>query len=79
MGECGAADESVKMGKPARFSSTGFELTFAYADKRFFTWTADVAAAHATFDADFGGGRTAMQVSASFLSPENALSEAMFF
>ena len=31
------------------------------------------------FDADFGTGRTKMPVSVSFLPPENALSEAMFF
>jgi hypothetical protein len=77
--ECGAAGEAVSLEESAKMPPEGFDLAFTYADTKRFRWTADVAAAHATFDADFGGGRTTMQVAASFLSPEGALSEAMFF
>jgi glucose-6-phosphate dehydrogenase assembly protein OpcA len=77
--ECGAKGVAERMEQSAELPAEGFDLAFAFADKRFFRWTADVAAAHASFDADFGGGRTKMQVSAAFLPPEAALSEAMFF
>jgi hypothetical protein len=56
-----------------------FALTFAYGDPRSFAWKADLATAHATFDADFGTGRTVMATTVALLSPENALSDAMFF
>ncbi|HZZ19025.1 MAG TPA: glucose-6-phosphate dehydrogenase, partial [Opitutaceae bacterium] len=55
------------------------ELTFAYPDKRTFTWSADLSDGHSTFDADYGTGRTKMPAAVALLSPENALSEAMFF
>jgi hypothetical protein len=77
--DCGAAGEAAKAESSDKMPEMGFELTFAYTDKKYFKWSADVSAAHGTFDADFGGGRTTMQVSASFLPPEGALSEAMFF
>jgi hypothetical protein len=56
-----------------------FTLGFSYDDKRSFAWKADLATAHATFDADFGSGRTVMPASVALLSQENALSDAMFF
>lgn len=79
LGECGASGQTERIEHAAGLPPEGFDLAFAYADKRFFRWEADVAAAHATFDADFGSGRTTMQVAAAFLAPEAALSEAMFF
>jgi len=79
MAECGAKGEAAAVEESTAIPTEGFELVFAYSDKKSFRWTADVAAAHATFDADFGNGRTSMQVSAAFLTPETALSEAMFF
>lgn len=79
MEKCGASGEAVRLEQSAKLPAQGFELAFAYADRKHFTWTADLGAAHASFDADFGGGRTTMQVSAAFLPPEGALSEAMFF
>jgi glucose-6-phosphate dehydrogenase assembly protein OpcA len=56
-----------------------FALRFAYGDRKVFSWTADMATGRATFDADFGSGRTVMPATAALLAPENALSEAMFF
>jgi glucose-6-phosphate dehydrogenase-like protein OpcA len=79
MGDCGAKGEAVSLEQSAALPPQAFDLTFGFDDKRHFRWSADVAAAHANFDADFGGGRTTMQVAASFLPPEGALSEAMFF
>jgi hypothetical protein len=79
IGECGATGEAIVIKQSPGIPAQGFELVFAYSDKKCFKWTADVAAARATFDADLGGGRTTMQVSAAFLPPEAALSEAMFF
>jgi hypothetical protein len=46
---------------------------------RDFRWSGDLATRHATFDADFGTGRTQLPAAVSLLAPEAALSEAMFF
>jgi len=55
-------------------------VRFEYADAaRFLRWTGDFASGHASFEADFGTGRTALSAAASLLTPEVALSEAMFF
>jgi hypothetical protein len=55
-------------------------VRFEYASStRFFHWSGDVSAGHAVFEADFGTGRTTLSAAANLLSPENALSEAMFF
>jgi hypothetical protein len=56
-----------------------FALSLAYDGVKAFAWKADLATGRASFDADFGGGRTVMPATVSLLSPENALSEAMFF
>ena len=55
-------------------------LNFEYAQpSKFFSWRGDLAARHATFEADFGSGRATLPAPVSLLSPELALSEAMFF
>jgi glucose-6-phosphate dehydrogenase assembly protein OpcA len=46
---------------------------------KFFRWAGDLASGHAQFEADFGGATTKLPAAVSLLSPENALSEAMFF
>ncbi len=79
IGDCGAAGEALEIEQQGTLAPAALELAFAYADKRFFRWKADVAAGHASFDADFGSGHTTMTATASLLSPEAALSEAMFF
>lgn len=76
---CGAAGESSAVSLAADMSPRAFELTFAYGDRRSFSWRADLDSSHSVFDADFGAGRTAMTTSVALLAPENALSEAMFF
>jgi Glucose-6-phosphate dehydrogenase subunit len=79
LAECGAAGEAAAVEPSPGVPEAGFELVFAYSGKKSFRWAADMTAGHATFDADFGHGRTTMQVSAALLAPEAALSEAMFF
>jgi hypothetical protein len=71
-------------GVPAEIAASegperAFALTFAYDGGKSFSWNADLSTAHATFDADFGHGRTVMPATAALLAQENALSEAMFF
>jgi hypothetical protein len=56
-----------------------FALSLAYDGAKSFAWKADLTAGRATFDAEFGSGRTVMPTTVSLLAPENALSEAMFF
>lgn len=54
-------------------------MEFAYADPRkIFHWSADLTKNHAEFTGDLGTGRTALTGGAYFLTPEMALSEAMF-
>jgi glucose-6-phosphate dehydrogenase assembly protein OpcA len=76
---CGAAAGAVAYRtKPA--DAGHFGVVFHYADpQRSFRWTGDLRSGHATFEADYGHGRTCLRASVSLLAPENALSEAMFF
>ncbi len=78
IGQCGMNQASYELtgGLP---SGTALGLSFTYDGKKTFTWSCDVANGHAQFDADFGTGKTSLPASASLLSPEGALSEAMFF
>lgn len=79
LADCGATTETCTLEPGRDLPPKGFALEFAYSGGKSFRWTADLATAHALFDADFGTGRTKMPVSVAFLPPENALSEAMFF
>jgi hypothetical protein len=55
-------------------------LEFGYADPRkSFRWSANLELNQAEFVGDLGTGRSTQTVGASFLVPEMALSEAMFF
>src|ERR1022692_764059 len=79
IGDCGATGEACELTQPGDIAPGAFALAFAYGDKRFFTWNADLASGHAGLEADLGTGRTAMPASVALLPPESALSEAMFF
>jgi hypothetical protein len=74
----GAAGLSAEVAGPEG-SPGAFTLSFGYDGAKSFRWTGDMATSRATFDADFGTGRTVIQTTAGLLAPENALSEAMFF
>ncbi len=77
---CGA-DERVNL-RCETLVGNGRRLAvrFIYADAaRYFRWQGDLATKHALFEADLGSGATRLPAAVSLLSPENALSEAMFF
>jgi hypothetical protein len=76
---CGPeAATAVYETKPATAGSLG--IVFEYQDaKKYFRWNGDAKAKHALFEADFGTGVARLPAAMSFLTPEMALSEAMFF
>lgn len=76
---CGAGKEVVFTSAPLDCKARSFELHFEYADKKRFDWRGDLVQSNALFDADFGGGKVSLAAAVSLLSPEAALSEAMFF
>lgn len=79
---CGVDAEKVSFAQTplTENSGAGLAVRFEYANEaRFFRWTGDVVAGHAEFAADVGSGRTKLSAAASLLTPESALSEAMFF
>ncbi|MBI5690231.1 MAG: glucose-6-phosphate dehydrogenase assembly protein OpcA [Verrucomicrobia bacterium] len=59
-------------------SHLGVAMTYEES-ARYFRWRGDVRSGQALFEADLGAGRTTLSAGISLLSPENALSEAMFF
>ena len=57
----------------------GLGLDFAYAGgAKFLRWRADIASGHATFDADFGGGRTHLGAGVSLLVGFDAAAGSFF-
>jgi hypothetical protein len=56
-----------------------FQLSFVYEGRKYFSWRASLTQGHALFEADLGSGRTLLPAAVKLLSPEDALSEAMFF
>jgi len=62
----------------AAAGSLGISLAYANAEK-FFRWTGNLETKHALFEADFGTGAAKLPAAVSLLTPEMALSEAMFF
>ncbi|MDB6093797.1 MAG: hypothetical protein JWM32_1359 [Verrucomicrobia bacterium] len=80
IGQCGQNRAKFSLAALPGGSAGTFDLKFSYAGgKKSFAWKGDLARASAMFEADFGGGRTTLPAAASLLSPEAALSEAMFF
>jgi hypothetical protein len=74
-GGAGRAEFSCAEGAEAE----GLSVQFHYGDGRFFAWRGDLRAGRAKIEADFGTGRTSLTAAVKLLSPEGALSEAMFF
>lgn len=72
----GVTFRSVPEGADGRLLSVRFEYT---SPDRYFRWSGDLATRHAVFEAELGSGRTRLPAAVSLLSPEAALSEAMFF
>lgn len=79
---CGADEKQVAFTTADNSGGTGGALgvRFNYENRaRYFKWTGDLGTKQALFEADFGSGKTRLPAGVSLLSPEGALSEAMFF
>ena len=79
---CGVQPNAVafSIAELPRDEKGGLAVRFAYANpERYFRWRGDFASTQALFEADLGTGRTRLPAAVSLLSPEQALSEAMFF
>jgi hypothetical protein len=79
---CGAVVDGLEFTTTETPAGKGPSLavSFEYAEAaRYFHWRGDLATGKALFEANFGSGQTTLSAAVSLLSPENALSEAMFF
>jgi hypothetical protein len=79
---CDVKTDSVKFTVAPLPADVGGNLgvRFEYTDaKKFFRWSGDLTSGFASFEADFGDGRTTLAAGVSLLPPDAALSEAMFF
>jgi len=76
---CGAADPACATRVAAPQATLSLEMTFTYADPRYFHWCADFARGGATFDTNLGGARQVLPTTTALLSPEAALGEAIFY
>jgi hypothetical protein len=79
---CGAVVGKVQFLSAPLTREIGGSLAvrFEYAGAgRYFRWSGDLASGGAAFEAKFGADRTTLSAAASLLTPEEALSEAMFF
>jgi hypothetical protein len=80
IGQCGENRAKFVLTPLPAGAPGSFALQFAYAGaKKSFSWQGDLAKGSALFTADFGSGRTTLPAAVSLLSPEAALTEAMFF
>ena len=79
---CGVAVETVKFSVTPLSKEVGGNLAvrFDYTDPlKTFRWNGDLVSSQAAFEASLGAGKTRLAAAVSLLSPEAALSEAMFF
>ncbi len=79
---CGAKNDTIAFNVTPRAAemTSSLAIDFDYgAPCPFFRWRGDLGTGHALFEADFGSGLTRLPAAVSLLSPENTLSEAMFF
>ena len=80
IGQCGENRAKFELQPLPAGQAGSFALNFAYAGgKKSFSWEGDLAKGSAVFNADFGRGQTTLPAAVSLLSPEAALTEAMFF
>lgn len=70
--------EEAKAGGDGAPEALGVRFEYAKPG-RYFKWTGDLRTKQALFEADFGSGNTRLPAGVSLLTPEGALSEAMFF
>ncbi len=80
MTECGVTLAVTFECLPAATSEGGvLRLDFDYDNGHCFRWHGDLEHKNACIEADFGAGRSTLHIAVSLLSPDAALSEAMFF
>ena len=80
LGDCGAVEAVKTHVVPSEARGTDdFAVAFDYDGGSYFKWRADIAHNHGEFAADMGSGRVELTTSMHLLSPEWALSEAVFF
>ncbi len=78
--QCGRNAATYTLAPLAKGAPGSLALAFVYAGSaKRFAWQGDFTAGTARFDADFGTGRTMLPAAASLLTPDEALSQAMFF
>lgn len=76
---CGARDVKLVL-KPTGAGAAVLGIEFKYtAAEKWFRWEGNLSTQEATFAARYQGTETRLPAAVSILSPENALSEAMFF
>jgi hypothetical protein len=77
---CGASQEVAYNSRLAPTDGKGvLKLNFEYTNGHCFQWHGDLERKNACIDADFGAGRSTMHIAVGLLSPDAALSDAMFF
>ena len=79
---CGTAADVVRFTTAPLTAEAGGSLAvrFDYADNsKSFRWSGNLVSGQAAFEASLGAGRTRLAAAVSLLTPETALSEAMFF
>jgi hypothetical protein len=80
IGQCGSNRADFTLAQLPMNSRHSFTLKFTYAGrKKNFSWYGNLAPGTALFEANFGTGQTSLSAAVSLLTPEAALSEAMFF
>jgi len=60
-------------------ADSSLRLDFEYENGHIFSWHGDIERKNACIEADFGAGRSALHIAVNLLTPDAALSDAMFF
>jgi hypothetical protein len=77
---CGAPPETAWVSQLVAEGTGGLlKLDFEYANGHRFRWESDLERRNACIEADFGAGRSLAHIAVGLLSPDAALSDAMFF
>jgi len=75
----GTAAPAYATRRAAAGATLSLEMTFTYADRRYFHWCADFARGTAVFETDLAGSRQTLPVTTGLLTTEAALGEAIFY
>ena len=78
-GAAGPAAPTYATRRAAAGATLSLEMTFTYADRRFFHWCADFARGTAVFETDLSGSPQRLPVTTGLLPTEAALGEAIFY